>query len=1457
MSSGLSRFAPERPPATAPNCLFDELEGGVKLAANGLTAEGQRTDVYLRSNGSTSCDVFASKDEADVILKEFGKVDTRSLVVDTGAMCQIERNGGGVAADDFDGDGWPDVVLSGTDAPILLRNRGDGTFEDATEPSGIGAAWRAAGTASGRSNGVAFFDCDNDADADLYVTTLAGKQHYLFVNTDGRGAFEEQAALRGVAVLGDAGSAPAVRTAGTGIAVGDYDGDGWLDLYVAEWRPYTVGAGGSSGSRLMRNLGGAGRACFFEDATEAAGLALEALTPPLLLRGMRAYPYPEPGRPDESEHASHNLQQSDGALVDTITNGIFTFSPAFVDLDGDGWLDLAIAGDFHTSMLFFNQRDGRFSEEVSAASGVGKEENGMGSAFADVDCDGHLDWFVSSVYDTRPRDYSTPFGVSGNRLYRWGSATPASTSSTSADRSSSGQFDDWTDDAGVRRAYWGWGAVFGDFDLDGDPDLFVANGYTLPETMHEDPFNLTPNKLFLNPANGCTKLGAPVSRWIDEASYVEGGSFDSMREGRAVVTLDFDRDGSLDLLIANYGAAPTLLRGLASDHSHDRGTRWLSVRVCEPPPQGSTKWCGRPSHGAVISVQSISNSSIMTGNSNTEGADGVDDTAPRQTNVVGVNGHFLGHSEYVVHFGLGHSSSPKADGAGEQWTLAVRWAAPHADTAVSFRVTTPNRLIEIRRPTDKRNLRGRAAEYIRDAQKPPPADHVDSMPTVAKSEEVDISPQVTDDRAHGEAVTLTPATPLPAACAQRADTVAEAALDRSIELLVRARKQIIFRSINGRGNNEAHPLWGAAVQPHRRLSPADYRAAPDTDSGNATLDQPAGTRRPSARHVSNVLCDEHARPPSSFDQQSKDGGEHVNTLFMFLGQLLGHDISLTTPVPGGDAAESMPIRIPLGDPQYDPHSNSSSSHTLMRMRRSIYKLVELDGDQRGARYRREQMNKVTSYLDASFVYGNDAKRAMALRTGCGGELASQTHPSSRRAMPPFNIPTRAVDNEETEEVGKVGVVRGHRGQTAMENANPLAAPTEAMFVLGDTRAMENPGLLGLQVIFLREHNYLAAKIRAALQRETGLEDRSPPEVCNTSHDEEVYQLTRVLLIAMWQSLVYHEFLPILLGGANQAAAAVWRDGSYTGYDASIDASVFNEFATAAHRFGHSISPSSYMVNPERGSSGADDKDASVEEMPLRDAYFIHGTQYLADGPSIEALLLGAAQHRAELVDERVTEALRNFLFGPGQMNTRSPHVGSGGGAYGRGGRGGGGGGGKGGAGAAAAGRGFGLDLAALNVQRGRDHGLSSYSSVRAAIGLRQKTLEDGEWESSGCAPQLRMLYGTADNVDLWIGGLCERPAPSAVTRGYGGLLGETFAVITSVQFATLRAGDRFWHERPRPHGLGGELAAAVHEATSLRSLLRRHGVNINAEPPTQTETEAAHGDDEWRRVRQSALWWRQ
>ncbi len=236
------------------------------------------------------------------------------------------RMTGGAAAADFDNDGWVDLFVTRIDdTDILYRNLGNGTFQDVSISSGF--------TANKRTNGAAFADIDNDGDQDLYVTAMGESGFYLYVN-DGVGGFTEQAAARGASVPQAGGAC------GQGVAFGDYDGDGFLDIATSVWGQPAA----NSGSQLLRNLGDANPG-HFEDVTVASG-----------------------------------INQHPGPVS-------LRFSPRFADMDNDGRQDLTYAADFLTSQLFWNDGDGTFTDGTTAA-GVGTDRNGMGSTIADFDADG-------------------------------------------------------------------------------------------------------------------------------------------------------------------------------------------------------------------------------------------------------------------------------------------------------------------------------------------------------------------------------------------------------------------------------------------------------------------------------------------------------------------------------------------------------------------------------------------------------------------------------------------------------------------------------------------------------------------------------------------------------------------------------------------------------------------------------------------------------------------------------------------------------------------------------------------------------------------------------------------------------------------------------------------------------------------------------------------------------------
>ena len=463
-----------------------------------------------------------------------------------GDFCEPDRMTGGAAVGDIDSDGDLDLFVTRLYAhDLLFCNRlvetGVARFENCTRGSGLRDFVL-------QSNGAGFVDVDNDGDLDLFVGTLAAAsdtandRNLLFIN-DGSGRFSEEAAQRGA----DAPSGTRRRI--FGLTFGDFDRDGWVDLYTTEWAPRF-----GSNSRLLRNLGPDAPG-HFEDVTDAAGVSLD---------------------------------------------GVHAFAPAFTDLDGDGWLDLAVAADFGGSRLFWNNRDGSFSDGTTAAK-VATDENGMGSTFGDFDGDGDLDWFVTSIFDPDQtcEIEGCNWGYSGNRLYR---------------NEGGRVFSDATDEAGVRDGSWGWGAGFLDYDNDGDLDLAMTNGIDFPTTV-DDAFRTDPARLWENDGSGVMSEVAAERGLVDT------------RSGKGLLVFDYDQDGDLDLLMVNNGAGPALFRndgGNAKD--------WLRVRIAGAPGEAEGL-------GVRVTLR-------------------VSDESSAQLREIGTGTHFLAQSERVAHFGLGDGSDP-------------------------------------------------------------------------------------------------------------------------------------------------------------------------------------------------------------------------------------------------------------------------------------------------------------------------------------------------------------------------------------------------------------------------------------------------------------------------------------------------------------------------------------------------------------------------------------------------------------------------------------------------------------------------------------------------------------------------------------------------------------------------------------------------------------------------------
>ena len=492
-----------------------------------------------------------------------------------------------------------------------------------------------------------------------------------------------------------------------------------------------------------------------------------------------------------------------------------------------------------------------------------------------------------------------------------------------------------------------------------------------------------------------------------------------------------------------------------------------------------------------------------------------------------------------------------------------------------------------------------------------------------------------------------------------------------------------YRSFNGAGNNLSNPIFGEAETELLRLTPNAYADGISTPRGGL-----ATSSLPNARAISNAVS------AQSSSQVNSIGA--TDWLWQW-GQFLDHDLDLSG---GAPIAEPFNISVPTGDPSFDPASTGTAT---IELNRTIF-----SGGTAGAP--REQVNEITSFIDASNVYGSDAARAQGLRDLSSNGLLRT---SSGGSLLPLNTTGLANDN------------------------GPNLAATSA-FVAGDVRANEQIGLTATHTLFVREHNRIATDLAARIAgNESALiTKRDAAITANNGVNSEadfIYQSARKLVGAQIQKITYDEFLPILLGPSSPLSSS----GSY---DPTVDAGVSNEFSTAAFRVGHTLLSSELqLVDPTTG--------ANTGSVPLQNAFF---TPSFFDTNSVDGVLAGLASQLAQEVDTLVVDDVRNFLFGP---------PGSGG-----------------------------LDLASLNIQRGRDHGIGDINAVRTLLGLQTyNNFTELTGGDASLAAAFASVYGSIDDVDLWIGGLAE-------AHVNGGIVGETFNAILTDQFVRSRDGDRFFFE---------------------------------------------------------------
>ncbi len=491
-----------------------------------------------------------------------------------------------------------------------------------------------------------------------------------------------------------------------------------------------------------------------------------------------------------------------------------------------------------------------------------------------------------------------------------------------------------------------------------------------------------------------------------------------------------------------------------------------------------------------------------------------------------------------------------------------------------------------------------------------------------------------------------------------------------------------IRSFDGTGNNQGvgKAGWGSTGQTLGRLLDPVY------EDGVSSL---AGADRADPRDISNIV----------FAQDELiHNAEGYSELFTVWGQFVDHDIDLT-PDSSGEHAD---VAVPSGDEWFDPMATGVVS---LSFQRSGF----VAGTGTDPENPREHPNVITSFMDASMVYGSNAERAAVLRAE-GGKMKL-----SEGGLLPFNDPEDPLPNG------------GPNGSTS--------------FIAGDVRANENVALTAIHNVFVIEHNLWVERLAA-----------DNPD----ASDEWLYQKAKAFVEAEIQHITYTEYLPLLLGSGAVPA--------YAGYDPDVDPGITTEFSTAAFRFGHS------MVAPLMPRLEEDGDTMSIGDLDLKDAFFAPGR--LVDGGGIDPILRGIADMKTEELDAQIVDGLRNFLFGP-------PGAG-------------------------------GLDLASLNIQRGRDHGLPSYNEYRAAlVGEKASTFSDISSDPL-VQDRLEAAYGTVDNVDLWVGGLAEDHLDGAI-------VGPVFHAILTDQFVRIRDGDSFWYENGR---FTDEEMVAI-KSTSLADIIER------------------------------------
>ncbi|VDI37042.1 Hypothetical predicted protein [Mytilus galloprovincialis] len=500
-----------------------------------------------------------------------------------------------------------------------------------------------------------------------------------------------------------------------------------------------------------------------------------------------------------------------------------------------------------------------------------------------------------------------------------------------------------------------------------------------------------------------------------------------------------------------------------------------------------------------------------------------------------------------------------------------------------------------------------------------------------------------------------------------------------------------YRTADGSCNNVANPLWGKSHTPFERFIPSFYEDGLDDPRATDVFGDPL----PLARDISVKV---HTVSDSTTQM------DDLSHFSMEFGQFVSHDIQMNALSKGRylsnlnccaspQRRNCFPIPLPTNDPFY-----STFNRTCMNFVRALA-TTNLECELGP----RQQLNMNTHYLDGSAVYGSNKKTADSLRQFSGGRLKSSTN----NQLLPKDI------------LNKASCIL------------PAANPNIKCFHAGDPRVNQQPALIALQTIWMKEHNRIADTLTQM----------------NGWIDERAYQETRKIIGAMIQHVTYNEYLPHILGDQQMVDLDLKPkpSGYFTDYDTTTKPQIRNGFSAAAFRFGHS------MVRQRLAYNGP----LHSNQSPLLHDEFLKPNKIYDTNGGISSVTRGLYEEFSQKVDRKMTKELTERLF-------ERTH-------------------------------GFGGDLAAVNVQRGRDHGIASYNIWRMVCELTPADdftagVSGGlEHHSTAEALALSNTYSSPWDIDLFTGGVSETPIP-------GGKVGPTFACMIGLQFRALKFGDRFFYE---------------------------------------------------------------